>query len=51
MKNLNFATMEKDVKELFEGNGIVGLVSTKIIRSNGDSRGYGFVEFGKEEQA
>ena len=45
MKNLNFVTNEKDLEKLLQKKGIEGLDSVKIIRSNGESRGYGFVEF------
>ena len=51
IKNLNFNSEEKDIEKLFEAKNIKGLVSIKIIRSNGDSKGYGFAEFKTEEQS
>jgi len=47
--NLNYDTLESDLKEAFSKAGNV--VEAKIVRRGSRSKGYGFVEFETEEHA
>ena len=51
VSNLSFHTADDDLRALFEQYGKVS--STKVItdRATGESRGFGFVEMGSDEEA
>ena len=48
--NLSYQTTDKDLQELFGGFGEVAYAKV-ISRSDGRSKGFGFVEMGGEDQA
>jgi RNA recognition motif-containing protein len=48
--NLDYSTLDKDLEELFSGEGKV--IYAKVIRSlDGKAKGFGFVEMETEEEA
>ena len=51
VSNLSFHTKDEDLKKLFDQFGAVS--SAKVIsdRETGQSRGFGFVEMGSDEEA
>jgi RNA recognition motif-containing protein len=49
--NLDFATTEPEVRELFEAHGVVDRVSVVTDRDTGRSRGFAFVEMGNAAEA
>ena len=48
--NLSYQTTDKDLQELFGGFGEVAYAKV-ITRSDGRSKGFGFVEMGEEDHA
>lgn len=51
VKNLNFDSSEEDFKNFLFEKKIKGVKNIKIVRINGKSQGYGFVEFDTSEEA
>lgn len=51
VKNLNFKTTEEDLENFLKNKEIKGIKSIKIVRVNGKSQGFGFIEFENPEQA
>lgn len=51
VKNLNFSSTEEDLRSLIDSKKLKGVKNVKIVRSNGKSQGFGFVEFETEEQS
>lgn len=51
VKNLNFDTKEPALQNLFEKAQVGTIRSVKIVKSNGNSQGYGFVEFSESDAA
>jgi len=49
--NLNYATAEESVRELFARFGTVMTASLVMDRATGATKGFGFVEMGTEEEA
>jgi RNA recognition motif-containing protein len=49
--NLNYATTDDSVKELFQQFGPVESATVIIDKATGRTRGFGFVEMGSEEAA
>lgn len=48
---LPFSSNDQDIKTLFSGAGVVTMVQIIIDKMTGRSKGFGFVEFEKEEEA
>lgn len=52
IKNINFSTSEEDLKNIFlKSFREPDILSTKIVKKNGLSQGYGFIEFQNKDQA
>jgi cold-inducible RNA-binding protein len=49
--NLSYSTTEDDLRQLFGGYGTPDSVSVISDRGTGRSKGFGFVEFSKDEEA
>jgi RNA recognition motif-containing protein len=49
--NLSYATTEDDIRQLFGAYGSPDSVSVISDRDTGRSKGFGFVEFSKDEEA
>ncbi|GAB1432933.1 RNA-binding protein [Spirochaetota bacterium] len=49
--NLNFATTENSLRELFMGFGVVEDLSIATDKANGVSKGFGFVTMSSQETA
>ncbi|OHD77383.1 MAG: RNA-binding protein [Spirochaetes bacterium RIFOXYC1_FULL_54_7] len=49
--NLNYATTDDSVRELFQQSGTVESATVIIDQATGRTRGFGFVEMGTEEAA
>ena len=51
VSNLSFHTADDDLRALFEQYGNVSSAKVITDRATGESRGFGFVEMGSEEEA
>ena len=51
VSNLSFHTADDDLRALFEQYGAVSSAKVITDRSTGQSRGFGFVEMGSDEEA
>ena len=51
VKNLNYTTDEDGLKDFLSKKGIEGIKSVKIVRKEGKSCGFGFVEFENDKEA
>jgi cold-inducible RNA-binding protein len=49
--NLSYSTMDQQLKDAFGAHGQVVNASVVIDRETGRSRGFGFVEYGSEQEA
>ena len=49
IKNINFETTEDKLRQHFEAGNLGDIRSVKIVRMNGKSLGYGFIEFATDE--
>lgn len=49
VKNLNFSTNEDQLKALFEKNGLKDMKNVKIVRKDGKSCGFGFIDFDSKD--
>ena len=49
--NLTYDMTEADVKQLFEQFGTIDSVAVIMDRDSGRSKGFGFVEMGREQEA
>ena len=49
VKNLNFGTSEDQLRSLFEKNGLKDMKNVKIVRKDGKSCGFGFIDFNSIE--
>ena len=49
--NMNYATTEEDLRELFAAHGEVTSVNMVMDRDTGRPRGFGFVEMATPDQA
>lgn len=49
--NMNFATTEESLRELFGGFGTVDSVAIVFDRATGRPKGFGFVEMGSDDEA
>lgn len=49
--NLNYSTTEDSIRGLFEPHGEVATVNIITFRDTGRSRGFGFVEMPKQQEA
>jgi cold-inducible RNA-binding protein len=49
--NLSYATTEDDLRQLFESYGRPDSVTVISDRGTGRSKGFGFVEYSKDEEA
>jgi RNA recognition motif-containing protein len=49
--NLSYSTGESDLRELFAAYGAVESVAVITDRDSGRSKGFGFVEFGNDDEA
>ena len=49
--NLSYQTMERDLQDFFAPAGVVTSASVMLDKFTGKSRGFGFVEFGSNEDA
>ncbi len=48
--NLEYSTTDKELEELFSSEGTVTYAKV-VMREDGKSRGFGFIEMGTEEEA
>jgi len=51
VSNLSFHTADDDLRALFEQYGKVSSAKVITDRATGESRGFGFVEMGSDEEA
>ena len=51
VSNLSFHTADDDLRALFEQYGNVSSAKVITDRATGESRGFGFVEMGSDEEA
>ena len=51
IRNLSRSTTEADLKELFEGYGIVQSCTIVLDKKTGTSKGFGFIEMPKQGEA
>jgi RNA recognition motif-containing protein len=49
--NLSYSTGESDLRDLFAAYGAVESVAVITDRDSGRSKGFGFVEFGNDDEA
>ena len=49
--NLSYTTTEDGLRNLFSGFGNVASVKIILDRESGNSKGFGFIEMGSEEEA
>src|SRR4051794_25774868 len=49
--NLNYATADDDLRQMFEAHGTVTSAQVVMDRETGRSKGFGFVEMGTDQEA